>query len=264
MSGSVQNLIWTLVGAVVGYGLPRLYEEIKYRITVERQARMLWGWAKGRTLNVVITTDEESQDGLEDDAAESVFATEARAAAELQSYINSAGIESGVKVWSSASFETGKHDDEDILSIGGPVNNSYSDRILQELENQLPYVINGHAIERVGTAGERSWEAELTKGEVARDYALVVRAPNPLGGSASVIVVAGSRTHGSLIGTRALRIGHKNESRKDGIRAQLESALGGKLNDRFAFVVEGTVRGDDHTGKLTVVDAAYLLVPERS
>lgn len=87
------------------------------------------------------------------------------------------------------------HDLEtDLILIGGPRTNSWTQRALELLADSLDVGQEGWVI----SAGRRQFEGEAAEGDVAVDYGLVVRAANPFSPGHRVVILSGSHTYGTV------------------------------------------------------------------
>ena len=122
---------------------------------------------------------------------------------------------------------------ENLILIGGPVNNPATGRLFRELE--IPYEFDGFSLVHKKT--DRRFDAVITD-YIEEDYALVVNCRNPFAGSGKskkrCVLIAGCRTIGCYAGAlylaehaRQLKVGkHENYAFVVKIKGHSYSAIG--------------------------------------
>lgn len=129
---------------------------------------------------------------------------------------------------------------ENLVVVGGPVNNQCSKEMLEYVAQWFSYDSEFHMV-----LGEILFETCYGETETAvRDYGAVIRVANPYNDTKDVIIVSGCDTHGVLAAATLL------SSRKDGAaaRKEVKRKLGIGLRSRpldYIAVVECAVLGND-------------------
>jgi hypothetical protein len=192
------TIVLLIAGAFAGVIAGKAWDWAGRYLTTTRPAGKLWGWlADAEPVRIVMST------GLPNDSeyTGSVFPTEAQAAAEIKSYLESTLSH---KASQRLSDGLGENVKDDLILIGGPVANEVSRQVLARSE--VPFRFDGHTIIQA-TTGDR-WRAKVRtsngQATVLTDYCLIVRTRNPFNVNRGVLLIGGSRTYGTLAGARAM------------------------------------------------------------
>ncbi len=191
-----------IVGAFAGVAAGKIWERASRHVTLVRPGGYLWGWMEPHGCGQMVLSTGLSHGS---EYIDLVFPTEAQAAAELKDYLAST-LHQGTTQRLSAGL--GEHLDEDLIVIGGAVNNAIARRVLAL--PTVPFHFENHTI--VDDESGKRWSAKLETRDghrqVVVDYCLIVRTTNPFNDRRGAFLIAGSRAYGTLGGARAVSGSH--------------------------------------------------------
>jgi hypothetical protein len=233
------NLLAALIGITTGW----LTRGATRACFSRRPASKVWGLPRGTTANVIVTDVSPPSAGARSIAM--VHPAEFAAATELSYFLSSSLLCHVKKVYTSDSFPDSVLD-ENLVVIGGPVNN----RVFRTMSERLalPY----HFVDRrlvSHTRGATHTPTSDMKGNLKTDVGLIVVTSNPLDDSSRIILLAGCRTFGSLGAARMLTLPSVRKL--------------AKLVDKkhgYCFVIRMMVEGS-FVGQLEVLEWQQLATP---
>lgn len=218
------GLITSFVWLVIGWIANRSVREFRHHLPVRR----LWGLQDKSELGIVI-----SDPGFSDknEHTEFAFHPETRAAVEVESFLvrTYPGLKARLLISSNLSNEWLN---KDLVVIGGPVFNPVARDLLLRLPPLARFDEYRLHLSRDGW----NQEAEIdSSGVVVKDVGLVYIAQNPWNHKRRIIMLAGSRSFGTLAAARAM-------VRSDAIHTSRHLR---KFELPIAFAVMADVRQND-------------------
>jgi len=233
------NLLAALIGVTAGW----LTREATRACFSRRPASKVWGLPRGATANIVVTDVSTPSEGARSIAM--LHPAEFAAATELSYFLSSSLSCHVKKVYTSRSFPDSALD-ENLVVIGGPVNNQVFRTMSERLA--LPY----RFVDRELKSHMRgiSYTPTLDEnGNLKTDVGLIVVTSNPLNDSSRIILLAGCRTFGSLGAARMLTLPSVRKL------AKLVDN-----NHGYCFVIRMMVEGS-FVGQLEVLEWQELATP---
>lgn len=191
------SLAVDMIGFAIGVIATLTFNRTRATLRERRPAMRLLQLDLDRPIWIVIAAGRD-RNGTE--MTDLVFPAEAKAAAELESFLRSLKPDVQVRVAISGAVPTDALRDN-LIVIGGPVNNEIARRIAEEVTDESSHVFEGYTLV---TPDGRRFDAEVREGRVVRDFALVRMGENPFAAGGTLIWIAGCRTYGCLAGARAL------------------------------------------------------------
>lgn len=210
-------------------------------LLVARMAQVLPGrrlWRLGNRRTIVIALSNTVDKPTKDYPIPATGIGQVRALGALSPALHRAYGRRLTLITLLASEVTGEHMSRDLLLIGGPARNAVTKEAMERLSATLP-VRQGR--DPRGGSGDRLYWRELDgtqeelvgpasgTGGITRDYAVVVRTPNPFNLDRSCIIVSGTRTYGTGAAGEWLARQNWNwsilVSRRSGFVALLESEV---------------------------------------
>ncbi|MEH7223193.1 hypothetical protein V7112_05200, partial [Bacillus sp. JJ1566] len=89
-----------------------------------------------------------------------------------------------------------------LVSIGGPVHNPLTHKLLELINSPITFDNISHEIVDKNTGTQ--YIAEVRDEFIIKDYGLIIRTNNPFNKERTVTILAGSRTYGTLSSAEAL------------------------------------------------------------
>lgn len=86
--------------------------------------------------------------------------------------------------------------DQNLILFGGPIRNECTNEFLKRLNP--PFKFNGYNL--IDTRTNKKFQSVIHNEKIIEDYTLVIKAKNPLDNKKTIIIIAGCRSPGSLIG----------------------------------------------------------------
>ncbi len=86
--------------------------------------------------------------------------------------------------------------DQNLILFGGPIGNDCTNEFLKRLNP--PFKFNGYTL--IDTRTNEKFQSVIHNEKIIEDYTLVIKAKNPLDSKKTIIIIAGCRAPGSLIG----------------------------------------------------------------
>lgn len=95
-----------------------------------------------------------------------------------------------------------------MLILGGPIHNGVTKSVLQMMGQRLPFILELEPVSIRLASGSYSPSYDPDSGRVTEDYAIIIRAPNPLdsSGDHSMMMVFGCHGFGTEGGVRMLTV----------------------------------------------------------
>lgn len=221
----VENVVWVILVVLA----LRLWTYLR----TKRPAQNLWKIKEKDRVSFVITSSPVPDPAEYSDL---VYPAEARGIGEIEAFLQQTfkGIEPRVALSNSTHAE---HLRQHLIVIGGPVHNQVTREALEHMNTSLAH-FEGNKL--VMKAGEWTQEAVVDdEGGITRDVGLVIMSKNPWNPKKRLVVLAGSRTYGSLAAARAV-VRSDVKSTQKAIKEVLK-----KSDTRVAFAVTSTVRDGD-------------------
>ncbi len=235
------NLIAGLIASLVVLAFQTLVRSISLIIasffTLRYQIKLLWQLRKPERIFVVSGSIETPLDvktailaGPDADAANTLIATLGLIHPEAEIH----------HVYSSA-FPKELYK-ENLIVVGGPVNNSCSRDVLEQFKNEVCFD------EYILKVGNDEYEASYDENdEPLSDFGLVIRSDNPFDCTKDLILVAGCDTHGVLGAATSISL----KSDAINTRKKFKSLLGFRyffLKTNYLAVTKCNVLGNDISG----------------
>jgi hypothetical protein len=134
---------------------------------------------------------------------------------------------------------------EDMVSIGGPVNNSVTRRLMAYISEKVSFEPeSGDLLDKFSTASKR-YEATYDDNDVIlSDYGLILKIPNPFDITREVMVLAGCDTPGVLAAARSISLNPEGKTATKAMRKSLRRFAYFRDNS-FVAIVKCNVIGNE-------------------
>jgi hypothetical protein len=190
----------TLISLITG-GIIFSSQYVYRYIRLVRPVGRIWGHLSGNKTEIVITTAPEKSYA---EHTTLVFPAEARAAAEIHSFI-SHEVKADCRIRFSSTFEDSKYD-ENLVVIGGPNHNQVTRELLSRAAAKSKFRFDEYSA--VTPSGKlftsKVDTSKNTENDIYYDVGVILRMRNPFEPKKFVTLLMGSRTHGCLVAARAL------------------------------------------------------------
>lgn len=230
----LRSLAIDLTGFTIGVTATVLFGRLRREYSERRPARKLLHLDFARPTWIVMS---RGRDRDHHEMTYRVSPTVSKAATEIESFIRSIAPNAEVRVVVSGAT-IADHLRDNLIILGGPVNNDIARMVADQLGPDFPYQFEGWTL--TSSRSGRHFEADVRDDEIVQDFALVHLGENPLSSSTDteppggLIWIAGCRTYGCLAGARSL------------IRSDVNRTLSTTRGAwPIAFVVSGLVKGDE-------------------
>lgn len=117
--------------------------------------------------------------------------------------------------------------DQNLIVFGGPIRNECSNEFLNRLNS--PFKFDGYTL--IDTRTNEKFQSVIENEKIIEDYTLVIKAKNPLDNKKTIIIIAGCRAPGSLIGALFLSKININTFKKLSCDKNLALVLKGDVLD---------------------------------
>ena len=194
----VINLTIAIVIFILGILAHRAYDFIYNRIPYYK----IWGFERKSEINVVTGNIRFETDASKSDS-------------DYSALMASGDIDALVEVISSLKliypkakirrFFTEEYPerviDENLITIGGPVWNTVTRRVLETIKSPLYFDKNLNLIDLIS---KQEYETTEKDGKPVKDYGIVLKIPNPYDKDNCLILIAGCDTYGVLAGSKCI------------------------------------------------------------
>lgn len=191
---AVDILIALITGAGVSAGV--------IQVLATRRHRRLWRLGRPIDLTICVATSTATQTGRYTRPATGIG--QVRALAEIAHSLKTAYGEAADPALHMSQAMPPEALRKDIILIGGPKNNTASQRFIDAVHDQTGVSFDSEDQNLIVIDG-RAYPAEANDGEVQRDYALVIATDNPFCAGKRSLFFAGSHTYGTGAAGRLIR-----------------------------------------------------------
>jgi hypothetical protein len=183
-----------LLGAILGF----LGRWVKIQIVTRRPAARIWAMDRARPIHIITSHDETDVHEF----TVMVYPAEYLGAVEVRVMLSSVLKFRDVSVSTSRDFPMGLQMSDNIVCIGGPVNNRATKLVLERINS--PVRFEGHTI--VSNVSGRRYNAKVSYSDkrVIRDVGAVVMCRNPFRPKSSMTLLMGARSFGNSAAARLL------------------------------------------------------------
>ncbi|MET9544553.1 hypothetical protein ABZY36_04440 [Streptomyces sp. NPDC006627] len=184
-----------LISVLVGGAVTATVAYLRWQTTLRLPARRTWRYDGGDQLAVVVAASAHVDTGTYQRPHTGIG--QVRAMSLLVPQLVRAYRNVDLEQVRLSSQVRGRDLEADLLTLGGPKNNSVTEQLLARIQG-LPFTVTGTAIDWGGTV----YDGQAREGRVVLDFGYVVRAPNPFCPERRIVVIAGSHTFGTVAAAR--------------------------------------------------------------